>query len=112
MPAQLLTTKLHIMRPHHDLVSRSLLIDRLNAGLSGKLTLVAAPAGFGKTTLLGSWIQYSPQAFAWVSLHRGDNDTSIFGAYVVSALQQAYTQPNQTQLASLNPVQLPPSKLY
>jgi len=53
---QLLTTKLYIPPPLPNLVPRPRLIERLNTGLRRKLTLVSAPAGFGKTTLLSEWI--------------------------------------------------------
>jgi LuxR family maltose regulon positive regulatory protein len=53
----LLTTKLYIPPPLPNLVERPRLIERLNAGLHGKLTLISAPAGFGKTTLLSEWVQ-------------------------------------------------------
>src|SRR5262249_8689535 len=55
-PAQLLTTKLSVPRTRPTLVPRPRLLARLNDGLSGRLTLVAAPAGFGKTTLLSDWL--------------------------------------------------------
>jgi LuxR family maltose regulon positive regulatory protein len=56
MPAPLLTTKLYIPPPRPALVPRPRLVERLNAGLLGKLILVSAPAGFGKTTLLSEWV--------------------------------------------------------
>ncbi len=56
MNTPLLTTKLYIPPLRQELVSRPRLIERLNAGLVRKLTLISAPAGFGKTTLLSEWI--------------------------------------------------------
>jgi len=56
MPDTLLSTKLYIPRSRGELVPRSHLIERLDAGLSGKLTLVSAPAGYGKTTLVSDWL--------------------------------------------------------
>jgi len=55
----LLSTKLYIPRPHREWVHRPRLIERLDTGLQGKLTLVSAPAGFGKTTLLSEWTRGS-----------------------------------------------------
>jgi len=58
MATPLLSTKLYIPRARPELVPRPRLIERLNAGLHRKLTLVSAPAGFGKTTLLSEWVAY------------------------------------------------------
>ena len=65
---ELLTTKLFIPRSRKNMVCRPRLVDRLNSGLDGKLTLIAAPAGFGKTTLLSEWIPQSPRYVTWLSL--------------------------------------------
>lgn len=83
----ILATKLYLppSRPH--VVLRPRLIERLNAGLHGKLTLVAAPAGFGKTTLVSVWIAGCGQPVAWLSLDAGDSDRIRFLAYLVAALQ-------------------------
>jgi LuxR family maltose regulon positive regulatory protein len=59
----------------------------LNEALADKLTLVSAPAGFGKTTLLGEWIPHSPRCVAWLSLDPGDNDPIRFWTYTIAALQ-------------------------
>jgi len=68
MSAPLLTTKLYISPVRPGLVSRPRLIERLNAGLRGKLTLISAPAGFGKTTLLSEWVAGCGRPVAWLSL--------------------------------------------
>jgi len=78
---ELLRTKLFIPRPRPNLVSRPRLIERLNAGLEKKLTLIAAPAGYGKTTLLSEWIPTSPHCVTWLSLDEGDNDPTQFWTY-------------------------------
>jgi LuxR family maltose regulon positive regulatory protein len=83
----LLTTKLYIPRACLNLVPRPRLTERLNAGLDRKLTLISAPAGFGKTTLLSEWIAGCGRPVAWVSLDEGDNDLARFWAYFVAALQ-------------------------
>ncbi|MBV6449381.1 MAG: HTH-type transcriptional regulator MalT [Anaerolineales bacterium] len=85
---ELLTTKLFIPRPRKNLVSRPRLVERLNAGLDKKLTLIAAPAGFGKTTLLSEWIPQSPRCVTWLSLDASDNDPVKFLAYFVKSLQR------------------------
>lgn len=82
----LLTTKLYIPPVRPNLVPRPRLIERLTAGLHRKLTLVSAPAGFGKTTLLSEWASQrisesaNGRAVAWLSLDEGDNDPARFGA--------------------------------
>ena len=94
MTTPLLQTKLHMPSPRPDLVPRPRLIARLDEGLrlGRKLTLVSAPAGFGKTTLLSEWIHGraggpSSRAIAWLSLDEGENDPARFIAYLVAALQ-------------------------
>lgn len=87
MTTALLTTKLYIPPVRSELVSRRHLIERLNAGLSGKLTLISAPAGFGKTTLVSEWISQSDIPFCWISLDDNDNDPGQFLAYLTASLQ-------------------------
>jgi LuxR family maltose regulon positive regulatory protein len=87
MATSLLSTKLYIPPVRPELVPRPRLVERLNAGLDGKLTLISAPAGFGKTTLLGEWAAGCRRPIAWVSLDEGDNDPARFLAYSVGALQ-------------------------
>ncbi len=84
---KLLTTKLYIPRTRPDLVPRPRLIERLNEGLHRKLTLICAPAGFGKTTLISEWVAGCKRPVAWLSLDEGDNDPIRFHAYLVAALQ-------------------------
>ncbi len=87
MVAPLLKTKLHIPPPRPDMVPRSRLHEQLNAGLHGKLILLSAPAGFGKTTLLSKWVTALLSSAAWLSLDEGDNDPARFWTYVITALQ-------------------------
>ncbi len=86
-PPALLPTKLYIPPARNDLVQRSRLTSQLNESVKRKLTLISAPAGFGKTTLLGEWIPTSSRCVTWVSLDKGDNDAMRFWTYVVAALQ-------------------------
>jgi LuxR family maltose regulon positive regulatory protein len=81
---ELLRTKLFIPRPRSNLVSRPRLIERLSAGQDKKITLIAAPAGFGKTTLLSDWIPQSPRCVTWLSLDEGDNDSTRFWTYFIT----------------------------
>ena len=87
MIAPLLTTKLYVPSVRPRLVPRPRLIERLNAGLHRKLTLVSAPAGFGKTTLLSEWVAGCERPVAWLSLDEGDNDPTRFLAYLAAALR-------------------------
>jgi LuxR family maltose regulon positive regulatory protein len=89
MATQILATKLYIPPPRPKVVLRPRLIERLNEGLrSGrKLTLISAPAGFGKTTLVSEWVAGCERPVAWLSLDEGDNDPARFLAYLVAALQ-------------------------
>ena len=91
MSTPFLKTKIHIPPIRSDLVSRSHLTERLDEGFRQgcKLTLVSAPAGYGKTTLLNSWIAHSElhRCVAWVSLDEGDNDPVRFWTYFIAALQ-------------------------
>ena len=70
----ILPTKLFKPPPPSNLVSRPRLLDRLEAGSAAKLTLVSAPAGYGKSTLLVAWVQTLQVPAAWLTLDSGDND--------------------------------------
>jgi LuxR family maltose regulon positive regulatory protein len=96
MATPLLTTKLYIHPVRPELVPRPRLAERLNAGLHRKLTLVSAPAGFGKTTLISEWLQQVDRPFTWISLDDGDNDLSRFLAYLAAALQRINSSWGQT----------------
>ena len=85
---KILETKLHRPLAHSNLVQRPRLIDPLNVGLGGKLILVSAPAGYGKTTLISQWSSVSDCPFAWLSLDEDDNDLIRFAHYLVAALQE------------------------
>jgi LuxR family maltose regulon positive regulatory protein len=104
----LLTTKLHIPRPRSDLVRRPRLTARLTAGLDKKLTLIAAPAGFGKTTLLSEWIPQSPRCVTWLSLDEGDNSSARFWAYFIAALQTLSPEIGKSAQDLISAFQAPP----
>ena len=89
MPAPILATKLYIPPSRRRVVLRPRLVERLNEGLAAgnKLTLVSAPAGFGKTTLVGEWVAGCGRPAAWLSLDEGDSDPSRFLTYLIAALQ-------------------------
>ncbi len=85
--APLLATKLHLPRPRAQLVPRFHLVERLQQGVTGALTLVSAPAGFGKTTLLAQWQASTRAPVAWLSLEPEDNESIRFLTYLIAALQ-------------------------
>jgi len=94
MSTPLLTTKLYIPPTRPKLVPRPGLIEQLEGGLHRKLTIISAPAGFGKTTLVTEWLQAMgdatpPIAIAWLSLDEGDNDPARFLSYFIAALKQS-----------------------
>jgi LuxR family maltose regulon positive regulatory protein len=110
MPTPVLTTKLYIPPPRPKIILRPRLIERLNEGLSSgrKLTLISAPAGFGKTTLVSEWVAGCAQKVAWLSLDEGDNDPTRFLTYLVAALQTIAANIGKGVLAILESPQ-PPS---
>lgn len=106
----LLLSKLSIPSVRSALVARSDLRERLEEGVGGKLTLVSAPAGFGKTTLLSAWISdlSCGRSIAWFSLDSGDNDPARFWRYVVAAIDHLQPGSGATALALLASPQAPP----
>jgi LuxR family transcriptional regulator, maltose regulon positive regulatory protein len=85
-PEPLIKTKLFIPPLRGNLVTRPRLLELLDAGSQRSLTLVSAPAGFGKTTLLASWVAHTSLPIAWFSIDDGDNDPARFIAYLIAAL--------------------------
>jgi LuxR family maltose regulon positive regulatory protein len=80
-------TKLYLPEARQTLVERPVLLDQLKEGLRGKLTLVSAPAGFGKTSLVAAWRKQCETPLAWVSLDEEDNEPARFLDYLIGALQ-------------------------
>jgi LuxR family transcriptional regulator, maltose regulon positive regulatory protein len=124
---QLLATKLYLPRMRPDLVLRPRLFTRLDEGLHGSLTLVCAPAGFGKTTLVSAWVRHTGRPTAWLALDSGDNDLIVLLRYLVAALQtlapqvgaglsgllQSPPPPSETLLTALlnDMMRLPPNSI-
>ena len=104
----ILATKLYLPRLRPNVVSRPRLIARLNEGLHRKLTLIAAPAGFGKTTLVSAWVESIERPTAWLSLDEGENDPVRFLAYLVAALQTVAVTLGDLVLDMLQSSQPPP----
>ena len=135
MVPPLVATKLFVPAPRPSAVPRPRLIARLDAGLHRTLTLVAAPAGFGKTTLVSAWVAHlrlpildfglgtpeepstqNPQSIiqnrvAWLSLDAGDNDPARFLAYLVAAFQTIAPTIGEGVLAVLQAPHLPPPEV-
>jgi LuxR family maltose regulon positive regulatory protein len=111
MDVSILATKLYIPPPRPNRVPRSRLLERLDEGLhlGYKLTLLSAPAGFGKTTLLSEWIANCGRSVAWVSLDEGDNDQVQFLTYLVGALQTVDKAIGQSAKGLLQSLQLSPA---
>ena len=109
----LLRTKLFIPQPRSKIVPRPRLIERLNEGLFAgrKLTLISAPAGFGKTTLVSEWIAGCGLPTAWLLLDEGDNDPTRFLTYLVAALQTIASNIGAGALAVLQAPQPPPTEV-
>jgi LuxR family transcriptional regulator, maltose regulon positive regulatory protein len=108
MPTSILATKLYLPRLRPNVVSRPRLLERLNAGLHRKLTLISAPAGFGKTTLVSEWVEGIDRPTAWLSLDEGENDPTRFLAYLVTALQTIAATLGEGVLGVLQSSQPPP----
>ncbi len=111
----ILATKLYIPRPPPNVVNRLRLLERLNEGLHRKLTLISAPAGFGKTTLVSEWVagceRLEPQVrAAWLSLDEGDNDPTRFLTYLVEALRTMAPNSGTELLSMLQSPQPPPTE--
>jgi LuxR family maltose regulon positive regulatory protein len=105
MSTPLLSTKLFVPPLRPELVPRPRLIERLNAGMDRKLTLVSAPAGYGKTTLLSEWIHQGGTEralpIAWLSLDEADNDPTRFLSYLIGAAQSLAPHLGQDLLSAL-----------
>ena len=134
MSTPILATKLYIPPPRPKVVLRPRLIERMNEGLHRKLTLISAPAGFGKTTLVSEWVanlrftsddlrldaakesqivnrkSEIKNQIAWLSLDEGDNDPTCFLAYLVAALQTIAATIGEGVLAVLQSPQPPPTE--
>jgi LuxR family maltose regulon positive regulatory protein len=104
----LIRTKIGRPRLTSDLVSRQHLVEYLNRGLDRKLTLISAPAGFGKTTLVLSWLEACQKPSVWFSLDKNDNDLAVFLAYFAAAVRTRYPLACENTNGLLEANQLPP----
>ena len=90
MTTTLLRTKLYIPRPARTAVVRQTLVARLNEGIDRDLTLVVAPVGYGKTTLLAMWAAQTTVPVCWLTLSEQDGDLSVFVGYLLAAIQSRF----------------------
>lgn len=111
MTEVLLRTKVNIPASRATLIQRQRLLDKLEHALQCRLTLVSAPAGFGKTTLLSGWAEKCAYPVAWVSLDESDNDPASFLMYLITALEISIDGDDQIQ-SSLPPIQPIPGDIY
>jgi ATP/maltotriose-dependent transcriptional regulator MalT len=109
MPTPILATKLYLPRLRPNMVSRPRLIERLNEGQYRNLTLISAPAGFGKTTLISAWVTFIKRPTAWLSLDEGENNPTRFLTYLVAALQTIAPRLGEGVLNALQSPQPPPT---
>ena len=110
MPTPILATKLYIPPLRPNVVIRPRLLERLNEGLHRKLTLISAPAGFGKTTLVSEWVEGIERPTACLSLDEGENDPTRFLTYLVAALRTIAATIGEGVLGVLQSPQPPPTE--
>jgi ATP/maltotriose-dependent transcriptional regulator MalT len=101
----LLVTKFAMPPVRSDLIPRPRLVNQLQPGIQRPLTLIAAPAGFGKTTLISTWLEHIPLRFAWLSLEHDDDDLIRFWSYVFAAISRVHqgSEASATALLQTSP---------
>ncbi len=105
----ILQTKLHRPSPPPDLVPRTRVLEQLEAGRVRPLTLVSAPAGYGKSILISSWLETCCDwPSAWISLDKDDSNLRQFLGYFVAAVQSAFPQACEQTRDLVSAPQLPP----
>lgn len=112
MDTLLLATKNYIPHFRPGTVLRPELVNRVNGGLDRKLTLVSAPAGFGKTTMLSEWAGQCERSVGWVTLDEGDNDPTRFWMYVISAITSFHAGFGKSASEVLRSTQAPPLQAF
>lgn len=105
---QLARAKFYRPRLAHELVARPRLLEQLDSANTKPVTLVSAPAGYGKSTLIADWLEHSPLPSTWLSLDEHDNDLNLFGAYFVAAIQSIFPGALATAAALLKSSRTPP----
>ena len=104
MSSQIIKTKLLVPTVYPNLVPRSRLIEKIEEGLQlgHKLTLVAAPAGFGKTTAVSAWAHQNQRQVAWLSLEEGDDEEALFWTYLLASIRTVLPNFAETIFAALS----------
>ena len=112
MTFSIISTKLYFPPMRFKVVARPRLVEKLTAGMRGPLTLISAPVGYGKTTLMSEWHTGSGEDFpaAWLSLDSNDDDLERFLKYLTAALETIKPGIGSNTAALLNSPQLPPFK--
>lgn len=110
MSMNILSTKLYMPPSRPKVVRRTRLLERLNEGMHRKLTIVSAPAGYGKTTLVAEWLAGCGRTAVWLSLDEGDHDPARFLTYLTAALQTMDRSIGEGVFALLASPQPPPSE--
>jgi LuxR family maltose regulon positive regulatory protein len=111
MSIPILQTKLNRPPVVKDHLHRQHLLERLNQRLHRPFTLVSAPAGYGKSTLVSCWVESSKLPCAWVSLDDSDNDVRLFLAYFIGAMQSIFPHIGSETRNYLRATSFPPEAL-
>ena len=106
-PLPLLQTKLHRPPIAGHIIPRAQLIEELEKGAVKPVTLIAAPAGYGKSILASQWLEISEIPGAWVSLDQHDNDLRLFLEYILEAVKGLFPQQAMESKSFLNAAELP-----
>ena len=107
----ILYTKLHRPPISANIIPRVRLIEVLEKGAENPMTLIAAPAGYGKSILASQWLGVSKLSSAWVSLDESENDDRAFLSYVLEAIQNVFPDHEMQTRSLLSAVNLPPLKV-
>jgi len=104
-------TKLYRPPVTADYVVRDELVDKIDSGFSMPLTLVSAPAGYGKSTLVSYWLEYCDRPGVWLSLDKSDSDIRVFVSYLVAALRTLAPGCCKDTINLVNAESVPPLEL-
>lgn len=106
-----LRSKLNRPRLRQNHTPRPALVERLNSGLSGDITLINAPAGYGKTSLAVEWAEQSPLPVSWLALDQSDDEVDVFLSYLIAAIRTLFPDACPTTLALIQDERATPGNL-